>query len=82
MEAPIPLGPQEDYNAINAGGSHEMNPQGGVPWSIKKSQWIGTLSSMPAMTCKGRRAACTPTFLTTSILMRCKIFYCCPTKIT
>lgn len=36
MEAPMPLGPQEDYNAINAGGSHEMNPQGGVPYGVNQ----------------------------------------------
>lgn len=33
----IPIGEQpEDYNMVNAGGSHEMNPQGGVPYGMNQ----------------------------------------------
>ena len=32
----IPLGEQEDYNAVNAGGSHEENPMGGVPYGVNQ----------------------------------------------
>ena len=32
----IPLGEQEDYNMVGAGGSHEMNPQGGVPYGVNQ----------------------------------------------
>jgi len=30
----IPMGEQPDYNMVGAGGSHEMNPQGGVPYGM------------------------------------------------
>ena len=36
MGTPIPLGEQEDYNMVGAGGSHEENPQGGVPYGINQ----------------------------------------------
>lgn len=33
----IPIGEQpEDYNMVGAGGSHEMNPQGGVPYGMNQ----------------------------------------------
>ncbi|MBQ3657933.1 MAG: hypothetical protein II956_14025 [Bacteroidales bacterium] len=32
----IPLGSQEDYNMVGAGGSHEENPQGGVPYGMNQ----------------------------------------------
>lgn len=30
----IPMGEQEDYNMVGAGGSHEQNPMGGVPYGM------------------------------------------------
>lgn len=32
----IPIGEQPDYNMVGAGGSHEMNPQGGVPYGMNQ----------------------------------------------
>lgn len=32
----VPLGEQEDYNMVGAGGSHEANPQGGVPYGMNQ----------------------------------------------
>ena len=32
----VPLGEQEDYNMIGEGGSHEQNPQGGVPYGMNQ----------------------------------------------
>lgn len=32
----IPIGEQPDYNMVGAGGSHEQNPQGGVPYGMNQ----------------------------------------------
>lgn len=36
MDEQIPMGEQPDYNMVGAGGSHEMNPQGGVPYGMNQ----------------------------------------------